>query len=249
MEECDPARLLAQVLQDWVAFLGEDPDAYVGLAARERQLWQHLFLLRQSLRGHAVVDYKKCWLALKHQVEGPQVIVKALTGVQNVDLRVRPEPGALLVGLVVLYGGAQDHDVSKEPPVGAFFEHRQDENGFPHPVCPQTIAEWAPLGRRWLINSWDEPAIFEVQLGVHDDVQIDVQSAGRLCRLSQLDGHSFARIHYAAATAMKQVIIGCPEVKSQSELGGQELPERDVSETKVFRHHCHFGEAFAAGCK
>ena len=76
-------------------------------------------------------------------------------------------------------------------------------------------------------------AIFEVQLGIHDDVQIDVQSAGRLCRLSQLDGHSFARILYAAATAMKPVIIGCPEVKPQSELGGQELPERDIGKAKV----------------
>ena len=56
--------------------------------------------------------------------------MKALTGVQNVDLRVRPEPGALLVGLVVLYGRKQDHDVSKEPPLEAFFEQRQDENGF-----------------------------------------------------------------------------------------------------------------------
>ena len=33
---------------------------------------------------------------------------------------------ALLVGLVVLFGGAQDHDVSKEPLVGAFFKQRQD---------------------------------------------------------------------------------------------------------------------------
>ena len=73
--------ILAQVLQDWFVFLGEDPDAYVGMAARESQLWQDVFLLLQSLRGRAVVDYKKCWLALKQQVEGPQVIVKALTGV------------------------------------------------------------------------------------------------------------------------------------------------------------------------
>ena len=48
---------------------------------------------------------------------------------------------------------------------------------------------------------------------------------------------------------MKPVIIGCSEIKPQSELGGQELPERDVSETKVFRHHCHLGVAFPAGCK
>ena len=142
MEECDLTRLLAQVRQDWFVFLGEDPDAYVGVAARERQLWQHVSLLHQSLRGRAVVDDEKCWLTLKHQVEGLQVIVKALTGVQNVDLRVRPEPGTLLVGPVVLYGGAQDHDVSKEPPVGAFFEQRQDENGF---FC-------IPSARRQLLN-------------------------------------------------------------------------------------------------
>ena len=102
-------------------------------------------LLRQSLRGRAVVDYKKCWLALKHQVEGPQVIVKALTGVQNVDLRVRPEPGALLVGLV-LYGGAQDHDVSKEPLVGAF-EQRQDENGFSASRLPADNCRTGALGQ------------------------------------------------------------------------------------------------------
>ena len=40
---------------------------------------------------------------------------------------------------------------------------------------------------------------------------------------------------------MKPVIIGCPEVKPQSELGGQELPERDIGESKVFLHHCHLG--------
>ena len=113
--------------------------------------------------------------------------MEALTGVKNVDLRVGPDPWALLVGLVVLYGGAQDHDVSKESPVRAF-EQIQDENCFSTSRCPQTNAEWAFLDRSWLIDGGDEPAILEVQLGVHDYVQIDVQSAGRLCFLCQLEG-------------------------------------------------------------
>ena len=147
----------------------------------------------------------------------------------------------------MLYGGAQDHDVSKEPPVGAFSEQRQ-ENVFSASCLPADNCRMGALGQ--MINKQlRRTGIFEVQLGIHDDVQIDVQSAGRLCRLSQLDGHSFDRILYAAATAMKPGIIGCPEVKPQSELGGQELPEKDVSETKVFRHHCHLGVALPAGCK
>ena len=38
----------------------------------------------------------------------------------RVDLRVRPDSGALLIGLIMPYGRAQDHDVLKEPPVRAF---------------------------------------------------------------------------------------------------------------------------------
>ena len=58
-----------------------------------------------------------------------QVIVEALTGVKKVDLGIRPDTGALLIGLVMPYGWAQDHDVLKEPPVGAF-DQVKDENWF-----------------------------------------------------------------------------------------------------------------------
>ena len=60
-------------------------------------------------------------------VERSQVIVQSITGVKKVDLRVRPDPGTLLIGLIMPYGRAQDRDVLKEPPVGAF-EQIQDEN-------------------------------------------------------------------------------------------------------------------------
>ena len=53
-------------------------------------------------------------------VKRSQVIVEALTGVKKVDLGVRPDPGALLISLIMPYGRAQDYDVLKEPPVWAF---------------------------------------------------------------------------------------------------------------------------------
>ena len=52
-----------------------------------------------------------------------------------VPARDRPESGALLVGPVALYGGAQEHDMSKEPPVGAFKEG-QDEGRFSTSCLP-----------------------------------------------------------------------------------------------------------------
>ena len=69
-----------------------------------------------------------------------QVIVEALTGVKNVDLEVRPDPGALLIGLVMPYGLAQDHDVVKEPPVGPSSRSKM-KSVFPHPVCPPIVVE------------------------------------------------------------------------------------------------------------
>ena len=46
--------------------------------------------------------------------------MKAFARIYNVDLRVSPDPGALVIGLVVPHHGAQDHDVSKDLAVGAF---------------------------------------------------------------------------------------------------------------------------------
>ena len=82
-------------------------------------------------------------------VKRSQVIVEALAGVKKVDLGVRSDPGALLIGLVMPYSRAQNHDVLKEPPVRAS-EQIQDENCFflPHPVCPHIVAEFAVCGKR-----------------------------------------------------------------------------------------------------
>ena len=37
----------------------EDPDALVSMEAWESELWEHVVFLCQSLRGRAVVNYKK----------------------------------------------------------------------------------------------------------------------------------------------------------------------------------------------
>ena len=85
---------------------------------------------------------------------------------------------------------------------------------FPHPVCPHIVAESAICGKRLIIRL-DEPAIFNIELRIPDDKKIDVQSAGRLCFLRDLDRYAFAGIFSAAAAAMKTVVIACPEVKPQ----------------------------------
>ena len=81
-------------------------------------------LTPSKLKG---IDDMQHRFAYKHIVKRSQVFVEALTGIKKVDLGVHPDPGTLLIGLVMPYGLAQDHDVLKEPLVGAF-EQVQDEN-------------------------------------------------------------------------------------------------------------------------
>ena len=83
---------------------------------------------------------------------------------------------------------------------------------FPLPVCPHIVAEWT-VRRKRSIGRWNEPAIFNVELRIHEDKEIDVQSIGRLCLLRNLDRNTFAGILYAAATATKPVVIAWPQVK------------------------------------
>ena len=45
---------------------------------------------------------------------------------------------------------------------------------FPQPVCPQMIAEWGTVGSETLVQNGDEAAILNVELGVHDDEQVNV---------------------------------------------------------------------------
>ena len=116
---------------------------------------------------------------------------------------------------------------------------------FPHPVCPHIIAEWAVCGKR-LISRRDEPAIFNIELRIHDDKKIDVQSAGRLCLLRDLDRNAFAGIFYAATAAMKAVIIACPEVKPQGVLAGQEFSQIDVCQGQVFCDRSYVGVTLTA---
>ena len=104
---------------------------------------------------------------------------------------------------------------------------------FPRPVCPHIVAEWAVCGKR-LISRCDEPAIFNIELRIHDDKQIDVQSASRLCLLRDLDRNAFAGIFNAATAAMKAVIIACPEVKPQGVLAGQELSKLTSARARSF---------------
>ena len=146
-------------------------------------------------------------------VKRSQVIVEALTGIKKVDLGVRLDPGALLIGLIMPYVRKQDNDVLKEPPVGAF-QQIEDENCFSTSRLPEYRRRMSrlwpevnkPLRRAGHLQYWVEHPWRQ---------KIHVQSAGRLCLLRYLDRNAFTGVFHAAAAAMKAVIIACPEVKPQ----------------------------------
>ena len=66
--------------------------------------------------------------------------MKVLAGIHNVDLRVRPDPGALVIS------GAQNHDVSKDLAVGAF-KQIKDENCF-SATCLSVDCRMGVLGQK-----------------------------------------------------------------------------------------------------
>ena len=116
VKEGNPAGLFAKILQDCVVFLGQNPDGLIRMAAAESQLGQHVFLLREGFGSRAIVDDVQRPLPLKNPVEGAEIVVESFARVRNVDLRVAPPPGALLVSPIVSHRGAQEDDVSEGAP-------------------------------------------------------------------------------------------------------------------------------------
>ena len=90
------------------------------------------------------------------------------------------------------------------------------------------IAEWGDWGKSDLIEDGDDAAILQVKLGIHDHVQIDVQSTGGLSLLGDLDGNTFAGVLYATPVAVELIVIARPQVQPQAVLTGQVLAQRHV---------------------
>lgn len=124
-------------------------------------------LLCQRLCCRAIVYDVQGLLVLEDLVKCAQIIGKALAGVWNGDLGVRPDPGALPVSLGVSYCGTQD-DVSKDSAIWPS-SRSKIKTDFPHSVRPDMVAECAVLGRR-SVHHGDKPAIFDVQLCIHNYV-------------------------------------------------------------------------------
>ena len=85
------------------------------------------------------------------------------------------------------------------------------------------IAEWREWGKGALIKDGDDAAILQVKLGIHDHVQIDVQSASGLGLLGDLDGNTFAGVLYATPVAVELIVITRPQVQPQAVLTGKIL--------------------------
>ena len=123
VEECNPFRLLPEVLADRIKLLSEHPDRGVGVAAGEGELGQHVLLLSESLGRRAVVDEEQGRLTLEALVEGPEVDVEPLPKlVCEYDPGILPDPRPLLVSLIVFGSGAHDHDMPEDPAVGSLEE-------------------------------------------------------------------------------------------------------------------------------
>ena len=67
------------------------------------------FFFVNAVEGTVIEDIQRRF------AERSQEIMESLTRVKKIYLGVRPDPGTLLIGLIMPYGRAQDHDVLKEP--------------------------------------------------------------------------------------------------------------------------------------
>ena len=108
------------------------------------------------------------------------------------------------------------------------------------------IAEWEVWGR--LIQDGSDAAILHVKLGIHDDEQVDVQSAGGFGLLADLNGNTFAGVLYATPCAVELVVVRGPEVQPQGVLGCQVLGERHIRQSKIFRDRTYRGVPPGAAC-
>ena len=101
MKKSNPFCLLSEILSDCIKFLSEHPDRGAGVAATKSQLGQHVLLLGESLGRSAIVDKKQTRLALEDLIQGTKAVMQSFIRVDHMDLRVPPDPSAILVGDVV----------------------------------------------------------------------------------------------------------------------------------------------------
>ena len=120
----------------------------------------------------------------------------------------------------------------------------------PHPVCPTITAAWGSVGSNCaslLVECRDESAILNVELRVHDDVEIDVQNAVGLRFFADLNGNPLASVLNPATAAVKLVVIGGAEVQPQGMLRGQKLAQGYVSQREILRDRGHLGMSLRPG--
>ena len=122
MGDSKPFRLLAEILPDCIKFLSEHPDRGAGVAATKSQLGQHNILFGESLGGGAIVDKKQTRLALEDLIQSTKAVMQSFTRVDNIDLRVPPDPWTVVICLVMQDRWTQDHDVAEDTAIGAFKE-------------------------------------------------------------------------------------------------------------------------------
>ena len=115
------------------------------------------------------------------------------------------------------------------------------------------IAEWGSVGsncdsddtettsRLCLVECRHKSAILNVELCIHDDVEIDLQNAGGLRLFADLNGNPLASVLNPATAAVKLVVIDGAEVQPQGMFRGQKLVQGYVGQCEILRDRGHLG--------
>ena len=118
---------------------------------------------------------------------------------------------------------------------------------FPQPVCPEMTAVWAARGKLLIQDGRDSP-ILQVYLCIHDEEDVNIQYAGGLGLLRDLQRHTFRRVLDSSSRTVELIVITGPQVKPQGVLAREVLGERHIRQGEVFRDHKYHGVPFGAAC-
>ena len=83
---------------------------------------------------------------------------------------------------------------------------------------------------------------------IHDEEDVNIQYAGGLGFLRDLQCHTFRRVLDSSPRAVELIVITGPHVKPQGVLAGEVLGERHIRQGEVFRDHTYHGVSFGAAC-
>ena len=85
-------------------------------------------------------------------------------------------------------------------------------------------------------------------MSIHDEEDVQIENAGGLGLLRDLQRHTFRRVLDSSPRTVELIVITGPQVKPQGVLGGEVLGERHICQGELFRDHTCHGVPLGAAC-